>query len=143
MTTVRFPVAARNPCLLCSVQTGCWCNPASYPLGTGGYFPGVKRPGREDNHSAPSIVEVKNGGAIAPFSVGLYFIYLNCKWVLPGGSDTVRHYTQITHITQNNTPHSNKTAHRTTQAIKDTLHKMNTMQIRLYNANMRCMAFMA
>jgi hypothetical protein len=43
---------------------------------------------------------------------------------LPGGSDTtIRHNTQITHITQSNT------AHKTTDAIKDTLHKMNTMQI--------------
>jgi hypothetical protein len=31
---------------------------------------------------------------------------------LPGGSDTtIRHNTQIRHITQNNTPHSNKAQH--------------------------------
>jgi hypothetical protein len=28
--------------------------------GTGGSFPGVKRPGREADHSPPSIAEVKN-----------------------------------------------------------------------------------
>jgi hypothetical protein len=40
------------------------------------------------------------------------FIYINCKWVLPGGSGTtIRHNTQITHITQNNTSRSNKTHH--------------------------------
>jgi hypothetical protein len=34
--------------------------PASYPMGTGGSFPGVKRPGREADHSPPSSAEVKN-----------------------------------------------------------------------------------
>jgi hypothetical protein len=34
--------------------------PASYPIGTRGPFPGVKRPGREADHSPPSSVEVKN-----------------------------------------------------------------------------------
>jgi hypothetical protein len=42
---------------------------------------------------------------------------------LPDGSDTtIRHNTQITHHTQN-------AAYKTTQAIKDTLYKMNAMQI--------------
>jgi hypothetical protein len=31
----------------------------------------------------------------------------------------------------NNTPPSNKTAHKTRQTIKDTLHTMNTVQIQL------------
>jgi hypothetical protein len=39
-------------------------------------------------------------------------IYLNCKCVLIGGSGTTtRHNRQITHIKQNNTPHSNETQH--------------------------------
>jgi hypothetical protein len=38
--------------------------------------------------------------------------------------------TQITHITQNNTPHSNKTAHKSTQTIKDTPHTIK-QQIQL------------
>jgi hypothetical protein len=39
-----------------------------------------------------------------------------------GSGTTIRHNTQITHIAQNNTPHSNRnTAHKTTQIIKDTL----------------------
>jgi hypothetical protein len=55
----------------------------------------------------------------------LLFI-LTVNGFVPGGSDTaIRHNTQITHITQNNT------AHKTTQAIKDTPYKMNTMQIKL------------
>jgi hypothetical protein len=40
------------------------------------------------------------------------FIYFNCKWVFRGGSGTtIKHNTQISQITQNNTPHSNKTQH--------------------------------
>jgi hypothetical protein len=36
-------------------------------MGTRGSFPGgVKRPGRESDHSLPSSAEVKNGGAIPP-----------------------------------------------------------------------------
>jgi hypothetical protein len=54
----------------------------------------------------------RTDGYLLNFVFYLLFIYLNCKWVLPGGSDTtIRHNTQITHITQNNTPHSNKTQH--------------------------------
>jgi hypothetical protein len=43
-----------NPC----VQTGSGANPASYPVGTGGPFPGGKaRPGRDADHSPPSSAE--------------------------------------------------------------------------------------
>jgi hypothetical protein len=35
-------------------------------MGTGGYFPGVKRPWREADHLPPSNAEDKNGGAIPP-----------------------------------------------------------------------------
>jgi hypothetical protein len=46
-----------SPC----VQTGSGAHPASYPMGTGGSFPGGKgRPGREADHSPPSSAEVKN-----------------------------------------------------------------------------------
>jgi hypothetical protein len=34
-------------------------HPASYPMGTGGFFPGVKRPGREADHSPPATAEIK------------------------------------------------------------------------------------
>jgi hypothetical protein len=34
----------------------------------------------------------------------IIIIYFNCKWGFPGGSgNTVRHNTQLTNITQNNT----------------------------------------
>jgi hypothetical protein len=43
------------------VQTGSGAHPASYPMGTGGPFPGGKaRPGRDTDHSPPSSAEVKN-----------------------------------------------------------------------------------
>jgi hypothetical protein len=38
----------------------------SYPMGTGGSFPGVKRPDREADHSPPSSAEVKECVAITP-----------------------------------------------------------------------------
>ena len=41
-------------------------HPASYSVGTAGSFPGVKQPGHGDDHSLPSSVEDKNGGAILP-----------------------------------------------------------------------------
>jgi hypothetical protein len=46
-----------SPC----VQTSSGAHPDSYPMGTGGSFPGVKaRPGRDADHSPPSSAEVKN-----------------------------------------------------------------------------------
>jgi hypothetical protein len=57
---VRSPTGAgdfsSSPC----VQTGSGAHPASYPVGTGGSFPGSKaRPGRDADHSPPSSAEVK------------------------------------------------------------------------------------
>jgi hypothetical protein len=40
--------------LLHVVQTGSGAHPASYPMGTGGCFLGVKRQGREADHSPPT-----------------------------------------------------------------------------------------
>jgi hypothetical protein len=34
-------------------------HPTSYTMGTGGSFPGVKRPGREADHSPPTSAAVK------------------------------------------------------------------------------------
>jgi hypothetical protein len=57
-----------------------------------------------------------------------YYYYFNWKWVLSGGSvATIRHNTQITYITQNNTTIKRNTAHKPTHTIKDTLHRMNTI----------------
>jgi hypothetical protein len=43
-------------------------HPASYPMGTGVFSPGVMRLGREVVRSHPSSAEVHNGGAILPLS---------------------------------------------------------------------------
>jgi hypothetical protein len=56
---VRFLAVAGNVSLHYRVQNGSGAHPASYPMGTRGSFPGVKRPGRESDHSPPSSAEVK------------------------------------------------------------------------------------
>jgi hypothetical protein len=45
--------------LLHIVQTGSGVHPTSYKMGTGGSFPGVKRQGREADHSPLTSAEVK------------------------------------------------------------------------------------
>jgi hypothetical protein len=50
---VRIPVGIHI------VQTGSVVHPTSYKMGTGGSFPGVKRQGREVDHSPPTSAEVK------------------------------------------------------------------------------------
>jgi hypothetical protein len=56
----------QNVSLLYSVQAGSGAHPASYPMGIGAISPGVKRQGREADHSPPSNVVVRNCGAITP-----------------------------------------------------------------------------
>jgi hypothetical protein len=56
----------------------------------------------------------------------IIIIYLNCRWVFTRWQcTTIRHNTQITHHTQTDT------AHKTTQTIKDTLHTILNIWIRL------------
>jgi hypothetical protein len=57
---VRFPAGAGNFCLHHRVQNGSGAHPASYAMGTGALSLGVKRPGREVDHSPPSDAEFKN-----------------------------------------------------------------------------------
>jgi hypothetical protein len=45
--------------LLHVAQTGSEVHRTSYPRGTGALSPGVKRPGREIDHSPPSSADVK------------------------------------------------------------------------------------
>jgi hypothetical protein len=47
--------------LLHVIQTGSGAHPASYPMGTGGSFPGreVKQQGCEADHSPPASAEVR------------------------------------------------------------------------------------
>jgi hypothetical protein len=42
---------------LCIVQAGSGTHPDSYPMGTGNFLTGVKRLGREADHSSPSSEE--------------------------------------------------------------------------------------
>jgi hypothetical protein len=51
---VRFPAGAGNFSLNHRVQNGSGAHPAPYPMGIRGYFPG-----READHSPPTIAEVK------------------------------------------------------------------------------------
>jgi hypothetical protein len=63
----------------------------------------------------------------------LLLLYLSCKWDFTRGSDTtIRHNTQITHITQNNTPHSNKT-HHTKLRNQYRTHYTKWIQHKIYN----------
>jgi hypothetical protein len=50
--------------LLQSIKTGSGTHPASHQMGTGGSFHGGKVAGRESDHTTPSSVDVKNGGAM-------------------------------------------------------------------------------
>jgi hypothetical protein len=56
---VRFLAGAGNFSLHHRLQNSSGAHPASYPMGTRNSFPGVKRPGRESDHSPPSSAEVK------------------------------------------------------------------------------------
>jgi hypothetical protein len=59
-TGVRLPAGAGDFSLNYCVQTGSDAHPASYPMGTGVFSPGIKRPGHEADHSPPSSAEIKN-----------------------------------------------------------------------------------
>jgi hypothetical protein len=48
------------------VHTGSGTHPASYSIGIADFFPGVKRTGRDADHSTLSSVDTKNAGAIPP-----------------------------------------------------------------------------
>jgi hypothetical protein len=56
---VQFPAEAGNFSLYHRVQNGSGTCLAPYPMGTGGSFPGVKRPRREADYSPISSAEVK------------------------------------------------------------------------------------
>jgi hypothetical protein len=61
MIGVRFPAGAGNFSLRSHVQTRSVAHPASYPMGSGGYFPGIKRPECEAGHLPLSSADVKEG----------------------------------------------------------------------------------
>jgi hypothetical protein len=57
---VRFSAGAGNFSPHHRIQKGSGAHPDSYPMGIRGTFPGVKRPGREADHSSPSSSKVNN-----------------------------------------------------------------------------------
>jgi hypothetical protein len=58
-SSVRFPAGDGNFSLHHRDQNGSGAHPTSYPLGTRALSLGVKRSGREADHSSPSSAEVK------------------------------------------------------------------------------------
>jgi hypothetical protein len=72
----RFPVGAGNFSLHHRIQTGTEAHRASYPMSTRGSL-GVKRPGREADHSPPSSAEVDN--ACSCTSTPLYAFMAWCS----------------------------------------------------------------
>jgi hypothetical protein len=57
---IQFSAGAWIFSLRHRVQTDSGAHPASCPMVTGLFFPGIKRPRREAGHSHPSIAKVKN-----------------------------------------------------------------------------------
>jgi len=82
---VRFSAVAIDISPLRSVQTDPGTHSASYSVGTRGFFPRLKRPGREDDHY-PTRLNIR--GAIPPFPPYAYMastgetlpslMYCNC-----------------------------------------------------------------
>jgi len=58
------------------LQTSSVAQPATYPMGTGIFPPMIKLPEREDDHSPPSVVEVKN--AWSSTSIPQYVFMVSC-----------------------------------------------------------------
>jgi len=85
MIGVRFPAGAGNFSLRYHVQTGSEAHSAAYPMGTGGSFLGVKRPGRKADHLSPSSAEVKECVELrlrSPIRLQGVVLYLYTLWHL-------------------------------------------------------------
>jgi hypothetical protein len=82
---VRVPTGAGNFSLHHRVQTGSGAHQASYPVGNRGSFPGVKRPGREADHSSLSSVEVNECVELIPPLLQCVFM----EWCLVKNKKTV------------------------------------------------------
>jgi hypothetical protein len=65
-----------------TIKAGSGAQQASFPLGSGGSLPEVKRRNRDSDHSSPSSFEVKNDGAVPQLShktIKLNSVALVCK----------------------------------------------------------------
>jgi hypothetical protein len=78
---VRFPAEFGVISLSDSVHTGFRARLASCTVGTGGCFPGIKRLGREADHSPPSYAEIKNAGK---YTIPLLTILVRDAWLSKG-----------------------------------------------------------
>jgi hypothetical protein len=85
MIGVRFPAGAGNFSHRYRVQTDSGAHPVSYPMGTRGSFPGVKRLEREADHSPQSSAEVKECVELYPHSPK----YVSIAWCLVKHSDNL------------------------------------------------------
>jgi hypothetical protein len=56
------------------IQNGNGAQPASYPMGIGDSFPGVKWPGHEIDHSPPSTADAKNAQTILPLPQYIFIV---------------------------------------------------------------------
>jgi hypothetical protein len=75
---VRDPGGAGNFYTQHRVQTGSGTHLSSYPVGTRGSFPGIKRPEWEANHTPPSSAEVIEEGSYTSSSpIHLHGIVFN------------------------------------------------------------------
>jgi hypothetical protein len=73
-----IPSRERDFSLFHSFRTGSPSHPASYPIGTGGSFPRIKRPGREADHSPLASAEVKkNVDLYTHFLIRFHGVVLN------------------------------------------------------------------
>jgi hypothetical protein len=83
---VRLQALVRNCSVLQRVQTGSMAYPASYSMGRGSSFPGVKRTRREADNALPSSTEVKKNWSFTSTSpyvfiewAGTILFYFNCS----------------------------------------------------------------
>jgi hypothetical protein len=55
------------------IQAGSGAHPAFFPMGTGGFVPGLKRPGCEADQLPPSSAEVKN---VSSYNSTLQYVFM-------------------------------------------------------------------
>jgi hypothetical protein len=91
---VRFSSGAGNFSLHHRVQNGSEAYLVSYPMGTGDFFPGVKRPGRVADHSIHLMPRSRMRGAIPPLPQ-CYFVV----WCLVKHREKFNFYLYLYHMT--------------------------------------------
>jgi len=83
--SIHTPFDIKNIFVLFTV-TSSGAKTVSYPMGTGGFSPGVKRPGREADHSPQYNAEVKNAWSYTSTSPIVFIaLCLVKQWILLQG----------------------------------------------------------